>query len=148
MSAMFASDKSQKNGGNQLQMKHRDNRRLYFRIPLSKKIPVSVRMNGLLTSWSDEDCQLVNLSAGGANIITSLNLPPSHPDITIVLPLTLLHMEHTFEAKIVWKNEIRSLFQYGLQWFNMDPARREQLVRELMQMQLMQMQMKLKKKGF
>jgi c-di-GMP-binding flagellar brake protein YcgR len=105
--------------------KNLENRREYFRVALNEKVLFRLDIAGNLTRWGE--CILVNISAGGAKILTNLDFPEN---VTVIVSFTIEN-QYTLSAEVVWKNKIHTIYQYGLKWCNINELRREKLLREL-----------------
>ncbi|GIM47281.1 hypothetical protein DNHGIG_28300 [Collibacillus ludicampi] len=102
-----------------------ENRREYFRVAINEKVLFRLDIAGNLTSWGE--CILVNISAGGAKVLTNLDFPEN---VRVIVSFSLEN-QYTLVAEVVWKNKIHTIYQYGLKWCNISEPVREKLLREL-----------------
>ncbi|MGV3488234.1 MAG: EAL domain-containing protein [Tuberibacillus sp.] len=116
-----------------------NNRRKYFRIPLV--FPISAHMT--LTSIRQKRVELgktevliENIGPGGLRFLSNIQLP-IRPDITFQISIELMGHNEIFNGHVVWKEEVKGIFQYGFQ-FDMDEKDRDGLIKKLNQLALQQ----------
>jgi diguanylate cyclase (GGDEF)-like protein/PAS domain S-box-containing protein len=105
------------------------NRRIFYRINLM--FPMSSQMS--LTSIKGQKVELgktevliQDIGFGGIKFLSTLDLP-IRPDIVLQFETKIMGQEVTLIGIIVWKQEVKDLFQYGLQ-FIIDERERDELV--------------------
>lgn len=108
------------------------NRRRYYRINLL--FPLSSRMTlisilGNKVDLGSTEVLIEDIGPGGIRFLSNIHLP-IRPDITYQFETKIMGETKTFNGHVVWKEEVRGLFQYGLK-FKMDECQRDELVKFL-----------------
>ncbi|UOF89065.1 PilZ domain-containing protein [Fodinisporobacter ferrooxydans] len=135
MFALFTKNKKEENL-QPMQLSNRENnfsnQREYFRLPMDKKCSIQLKIGNLTSSWGE--CHLVNVSAGGAQIMAPYKFPVSHSDILVRIQFDLVN-QYTLESEIVWSNLVNNVYHYGLKWVIND-LNRENMEQELIHFQI------------
>lgn len=102
------------------------NRRKYYRINLT--YPLSSQMSlesikGKNIELGTTEVLIENIGLGGIKFLTTLNMPV-RPDIILRFKTTLLDTEFQFSGKIVWKQELHDIYQYGVEYDIADTDRK------------------------
>ncbi|WP_156288209.1 EAL domain-containing protein [Oceanobacillus salinisoli] len=111
------------------------NRRKYFRIPLTFPIRANMTLIALQekkVNVGTTEVLIEDIGPGGLRFLSNIQLPVQF-DITYQFKITILDENIVVIGKVVWKEEIKGSFEYGIE-FNMDNKERDQLIKILNQL--------------
>ncbi|MFS0820383.1 EAL domain-containing protein [Bacillus sp. 1P02SD] len=110
------------------------NRRRYYRInllfPLSSQMTLTSILGNKVQLGSTE-ALIEDIGPGGLRFLSTIHLPV-RPDITYQFHTKIMDEMVTLNGHVVWKEEVKGIFQYGLK-FIVDENQRDQLVKFLNQ---------------
>jgi len=108
------------------------NRRRYYRInllfPLSSQMTLTTILGNQVTLGNTE-ILIEDIGPGGLRFLSTIQLPV-RPDITYQFNTKIMGEIITLNGHVVWKEEVKGIFQYGLK-FIMDETQRDALVKFL-----------------
>ncbi|WP_099362533.1 EAL domain-containing protein [Fredinandcohnia onubensis] len=108
------------------------NRRRYYRInllfPLSSQMTLTTIL-GNQVELGNTEILIEDIGPGGLRFLSTIQLPV-RPDITYQFKTKIMGEIITLNGHVVWKEEVKGIFQYGLK-FSMDETQRDALVKFL-----------------
>ncbi|WP_099353323.1 EAL domain-containing protein [Fredinandcohnia onubensis] len=108
------------------------NRRRYYRInllfPLSSQMTLTTIL-GNQVELGNTEILIEDIGPGGLRFLSTIQLPV-RPDITYQFKTKIMGEIITLNGHVVWKEEVKGIFQYGLK-FIMDETQRDVLVKFL-----------------
>ncbi|WP_052307750.1 EAL domain-containing protein [Bacillus timonensis] len=108
------------------------NRRRYYRInllfPLSSQMTLTSILGNMVKLGSTE-VLIEDIGPGGLRLLSTIHLPV-RPDINYQFTTKIMNEVVTLNGYVVWKEEIKGIFQYGLK-FKIDESQRDELVKFL-----------------
>ncbi|MEH7381505.1 EAL domain-containing protein [Bacillus sp. JJ1533] len=108
------------------------NRRRYYRINLL--FPISSQMTlttilGNKVELGNTEILIEDIGPGGLRFLSTIHLPV-RPDISYQFKTKIMDEMMTLNGHVVWKEEVKGVFQYGIK-FNMEESQRDELVKFL-----------------
>lgn len=108
------------------------NRRRYYRInllfPLSSQMTLTTIL-GNKVELGNTEILIEDIGPGGLRLLSTIQLPV-RPDISYQFKTKIMGEIITLNGHVVWKEEVKGIFQYGLK-FSMDETQRDALVKFL-----------------
>jgi diguanylate cyclase (GGDEF)-like protein/PAS domain S-box-containing protein len=108
------------------------NRRLYYRInllfPLSSQMTLTTIL-GNEVELGNTEILIEDIGPGGLRFLSTIHLPV-RPDITYQFKTKIMDEIITLNGHVVWKEEVKGIFQYGLK-LDIDETQRDALVKFL-----------------
>lgn len=108
------------------------NRRRYYRInllfPLSSQMTLTTIL-GNKVELGNTEILIEDIGPGGLRFLSTIQLPV-RPDISYQFKTKIMGEIITLNGHVVWKEEVKGIFQYGLK-FSMDETQRDALVKFL-----------------
>lgn len=112
-----------------MQYKRTEYFRFTFHPPLDAEFRIFVE-NGTVRESSPGYCQLLDMSPGGAKMITKFDIPLEQRPVTIRLHFTLVEEPLDVKGRIVWKKTDPEGFLYGVDLTD-DPVASQLIITEL-----------------
>lgn len=112
----------------------RYNRHDYFRYTFKQPLPATfrIRLDDVGSKLSNEgECQLIDLSTGGAKIFSMLEFPDRAEPVILHLRFQIYERPIEVPGKIIWKQAFSHGFQYGCSFEMETKDLSEQIVHEL-----------------
>ena len=107
-------------------------RRNFYRIdllfPLRSNMTL-ISFKGKQVTLGKTEVLIEDIGPGGLKFLSTIQLP-IHPDIIYQFETIIMNQHITLNGHIVWKNEVKDIFQYGVQ-FLMDENERVRLLKIL-----------------
>ncbi|WP_428911882.1 EAL domain-containing protein [Niallia sp. Krafla_26] len=107
-------------------------RRKYYRIELISPLKADmtlISIQGRDVEVGRTEALIEDIGPGGLRFLSSIHLPV-RPDITYKFVTTILGEKLELYGHLTWKNEIKDIYQYGLE-FTIDEKERDHLIKTL-----------------
>ncbi|UOF88618.1 PilZ domain-containing protein [Fodinisporobacter ferrooxydans] len=119
-------------------MDEQQNRRRYFRVTIGRDTLFHLNVHRKKSSWGR--CMLIDVSAGGAQIVTPLKFPINESDVFATIQISLHETSYTIDADIIWGKKSNRVYRYGLKWKTIDPEQQQDLLQKLLELQTKKVQ--------
>lgn len=112
----------------------RYNRHDYFRYQFTRPLPAvfRIQMTASAKMSNSSECEIIDLSTGGAKLFTFLELPVQSELATMQLEFKLIEEPLILTGEIAWKRTADRGYEYGMQ-FEKDAAAEAIMIAELKQ---------------